>query len=70
MQVHPSFYVGVLGLLLSGFMFGFTYQSKIIGRDMCWIMVIASIATAVYGTFAGRKQMLTGSGKKMKDNYV
>jgi len=70
MGLHPAFYIGVVGLVVSGFMFSFTYGSKTFGRDSCWILVVASLLTAVYGAFAGRKQQLTGSGKKYKDHYV
>lgn len=70
MGMHPAFYIGVVGLMLGGWMFAFTFGSKTIGRDTCWIIVVGSIITAVYGTFAGRKSQLTGSGKRVKDNYV
>jgi hypothetical protein len=68
--MHPAFYIGVVGLMIGGMMFGWTFGSKSIGRDTCWIVVIGSIITAMYGAFAGRKDQLTGSGKKMKDTYV
>jgi hypothetical protein len=68
--MHPAFYIGVVGLMLSGYMFAFFYGHKDVGRDTCWIMVGLSLATAIYGAFAGRKEVLTGSGKKMKDHYV
>jgi uncharacterized membrane protein HdeD (DUF308 family) len=70
MGMHPAIYIGVVMLLIGGWMFAFTFGSRTVGRDTCWIMVVLGIVTTIYGTFAGRKSQLTGSGTRRKDHYV
>jgi hypothetical protein len=70
MGLHPAFYFGVLFMLFGGFMLAFTFGSKTVGRDTCYIMIVLGIAIAIYGSFAGRKSQLTGNGARRKDHYV
>ena len=69
MGLHPAMFVGVLVVLGGAVMFSVTNETKMTEMEGPLLVTLAGIGIMIYGAFAGKKDQLTGSGKKYKDHY-